>query len=129
MNIYVVDALAVAAALVCIKTWASRRKRAYSRASLPPGPKGLPLIGNALDMPSEYIWEAARQLGEKYGEPVPVDKSDRLCILMKLPGDFVYVEIFGTRYIFMNSYDIAVDLFEKRGSAFCHRPTNTMLDL
>ena len=39
------------------------------------------------------------------------------------------VENFGTRYIFVNSYESAVDLFEKRGNNYSTRPYNAMLEL
>lgn len=37
-------------------------------APLPPGPKGLPLVGNMLDMPSSEEWVTFSRCGEKYGE-------------------------------------------------------------
>jgi hypothetical protein len=39
-----------------------------SPAPLPPGPKGLPLLGNILDMPSSFEWVTFSLWGEKYGE-------------------------------------------------------------
>jgi hypothetical protein len=45
-------------------------KRALSPrlpAPLPPGPKGLPLLGNALDWPKERAWEVFTAWGETYG--------------------------------------------------------------
>jgi hypothetical protein len=34
---------------------------------LPPGPKGLPLVGNAADMPAEQEWKTFAQWGDIYG--------------------------------------------------------------
>lgn len=36
--------------------------------SLPPGPRGYPLIGNLFDMPATQEWLAFAQWGDKYGE-------------------------------------------------------------
>ncbi|KAL5497934.1 hypothetical protein ACEPAH_2865 [Sanghuangporus vaninii] len=110
MNIYTLDAAAIVVALICIRSWLSWRKRRANGFPLPPGPKGLPIIGNVLDMPGSNEWETARQWGEKY-------------------GDIVYIKNFGTRYVFINSYDIAFELFEKRGNFYSSRPQNTMIDL
>lgn len=45
--------------------------KAYLRSgkvmSLPPGPKGLPLVGNLCDMPVEKEWLTFARWGEKYG--------------------------------------------------------------
>ncbi|KAL5514754.1 hypothetical protein ACEPAG_2070 [Sanghuangporus baumii] len=109
MSISLLDVSAVTAAVVCFGLLRSWRKR-RDRTRLPPGPRRLPLIGNALDMPPKEEWEAARKWGEKYG---PV----------------VYVEVFGLPYIFLNSYQAAVDLLEKRGSNYSSRPTTVMFEL
>ena len=40
----------------------------FAHIPLPPGPKGLPLIGNLLNMPSEKEWVTFAEWGNKYGE-------------------------------------------------------------
>jgi len=41
--------------------------RSIRRISLPPGPKGLPLVGNLLDMPVEREWLTFARWGEVWG--------------------------------------------------------------
>ena len=48
-------------------------------APLPPGPRGLPLIGNVLDMPSEKEWLTFAEWGEEWG----VYMTDCLSIELK----------------------------------------------
>ena len=42
-----------------------RRRR---QPSLPPGPKGYPVIGNAWDVPTEAPWEKYHEWSEEFGE-------------------------------------------------------------
>ncbi|KLO06827.1 cytochrome P450 [Schizopora paradoxa] len=102
-NIYVYVASLTCTAL--IYRWLTNRKeRALPH---PPGPKGLPFIGNLLQMPSSRIWEKASQWGEEF-------------------GDIVYVENLGKPMLFLNSYDDAVELLANRSALYSSRPHSTM---
>lgn len=63
MSMIVVYALLVFVALSILKTLV----RSIRRISLPPGPKGLPLVGNLLDMPIERQWLTFARWGEIWG--------------------------------------------------------------
>lgn len=73
--------------------------------SKPPGPKALPLLGNALDIPigEEKQWLHWQKHKQLYG---PISS----------------VTAFGQTIIILNDYDIAVELFEKRSGEFSDRP-------
>ncbi|EJD01826.1 cytochrome P450 [Fomitiporia mediterranea MF3/22] len=109
MLYYFLDVCALVCALACI-----RQLRAWRRQRKPfppvPGPKGLPLLDNVFDMQEEEIWETARKWGDEF-------------------GPLVQVKAFGETFIFVNSYQAAVDLFEKRGSMYSSRPQKVMIEL
>jgi len=44
------------------------RQEKGSSAPLPPGPKGLPFLGNVADLPQTQPWITFSKFGEKYGE-------------------------------------------------------------
>lgn len=44
-----------------------RRLLSKRRSPLPPGPRGYPIIGNVLDMPTDRPWLTFTQWGEKWG--------------------------------------------------------------
>lgn len=54
-----IEAFAVLAFLYLVCQLVRHRK--YGNLPLPPGPKGLPLIGNLRDMPSSFEWKTYHQ--------------------------------------------------------------------
>ncbi|KAF8898320.1 cytochrome P450 [Mucidula mucida] len=72
-------------------------------APLPPGPKGLPLIGNVLDMPTEgKDWLTYAEWGRKYGG---------LCM----------VSLMGQPLVIVNSADIMQEM-DKQSAIYSDRP-------
>ncbi|PCH41346.1 cytochrome P450 [Wolfiporia cocos MD-104 SS10] len=83
-------------------------KRNSRRAgTLPPGPKGWPLIGNVLDWPTSYEWQTFSLWGEKW-------------------GDIVSATILGQPMIILNSSQYAFEIFDKKSAMHSDRPVLTM---
>ncbi len=64
------DALVVSAAVLLIFLYLKRNSARLSSSSklpLPPGPKGLPVIGNLLDMPTSFEWETYHKWCKELG--------------------------------------------------------------
>lgn len=57
------DVFIVLVVLSLLRTFLRSRKT----LSLPPGPNGLPLVGNIIDMPTEKEWLTFSRWGEIYG--------------------------------------------------------------
>ncbi|KAK0463550.1 cytochrome P450 [Desarmillaria tabescens] len=93
--------------LTCSLLYLSRRRR---RVPLPPGPKGIPLLGNLWDVPVEYPWVTYARWTATY-------------------GDVFYLDTPGNPTVVINSAQAAVDLFEKRSGNYSDRPDFTMLHL
>ncbi|KIJ31347.1 hypothetical protein M422DRAFT_90578, partial [Sphaerobolus stellatus SS14] len=70
---------------------------------LPPGPKGLPIVGNWFHLPIHVPWETYTDWSKEY-------------------GDIVRVKDFGRNIIILNSWKSANDLLEKRSSIYSDRP-------
>ncbi|KLO15260.1 CyP450 monooxygenase [Schizopora paradoxa] len=103
-NVAVLDACAVAAAVVlCVFL----RRRGQKSLPRPPGPPGRPIIGNLLQIPSTRLWERAAEWGKEY-------------------GDLIFIEAVGMPILIINSYETAVELVNKRSSIYSSRPHITM---
>ncbi|KAK0185225.1 cytochrome P450 [Armillaria mellea] len=86
-----------------ILAWYLFRRTRRSTASFPPGPRGLPLIGNLLDMPAEKEWLTFAKWGEKY-------------------GDITSISILGQRIVVINSIPVAIALLDKKSLISSDRP-------
>ncbi|KAK0465859.1 cytochrome P450 [Desarmillaria tabescens] len=73
----------------------------------PPGPKGFPLIGNILDMPSDKEWLTFARWGEKH-------------------GNVASVSVLGRRIVVINSVQMAIDMLDKKGAIYSDRPIVAM---
>ncbi|KAF8727211.1 hypothetical protein AX14_007483 [Amanita brunnescens Koide BX004] len=95
----------LAGLLVALFIWL--RKSKASTASLPPGPKPLPLVGNIKDLTSKELWLPATRWAKQY-------------------GDVVYLHIFGQGLVFLSSPEAASDLMDKRGAIYSDKPPLVM---
>ncbi|KAH8101908.1 cytochrome P450 [Cristinia sonorae] len=69
----------------------------------PPGPKALPIIGNILSIPQDAAWKVYAEWSQKF-------------------GDIIYLRVFRSHIIVINSVSIARELLENRGAIYSSRP-------
>ncbi|KAF9238502.1 cytochrome P450 [Melanogaster broomeanus] len=80
-----------------LKVW--KRRTLRNGLPLPPGPKGLPLIGNVFDLNIAEPWLSALY-----------------------PGDIVYSTLLGQDFVVINSAKLAHELLDQRSAIYSDRP-------
>ncbi|KAJ2932209.1 hypothetical protein H1R20_g4906, partial [Candolleomyces eurysporus] len=92
------------------RTIVVRRKRNPRGLPLPPGPKGLPLLGNVFQFPQANPWEGYQKLCEEY-------------------GDMIYLTAPGHGILVLGSHRRAVDLLDKRSVNYSDRPAFPIVEM
>lgn len=87
-----------------------QKRRNPSGLPYPPGPKGLPLLGNIFDIPKQSPWKVYAQWAKQY-------------------GDIISVQAMGQTIVIINSAKIARDLLGERGAIYSDRPTVPAFEL
>ncbi|KAJ6557525.1 putative monooxygenase [Mycena capillaripes] len=96
--------LAFCVAWLAVHTMRSRRTKK------PPGPRRLPIVGNALQIPHNYEWSTLSRWAKEYGRYTSDAVKDTYHAYQ---GDLVYLEAFGQPLILLNSRKVARDLLEQ----------------
>ncbi|KAL1938291.1 hypothetical protein VTO73DRAFT_11742 [Trametes versicolor] len=99
---------AIGCSLLLLYNFAGASAWARKPRNPPPGPRGLPVLGNALQLPLTFADRAFQEWGKTF-------------------GDVVYFEIFRTRAIVLNSIEAARDLLDKRSATYSDRPRLVLL--
>jgi hypothetical protein len=97
------ETLAITLGIVAV--YVSNRLRSKHTLSLPPGPKGLPILGNINDLPKPGILECHHWLKHR-----------------DLYGPISSVTVLGQTFVIINDPDIAMELLRDRASINSGRP-------
>ncbi|EEP82797.1 predicted protein [Uncinocarpus reesii 1704] len=80
-----------------------------NKLPLPPGPRGLPFIGNLHQAPKDLAWEGYKKWSDKYGPIMSVNNG-------------------GVITIIISSHDIVKNFLEKHNAVFSSRPQLLVLE-
>jgi len=112
--------ISCAISLVVVLRWTHRRDYPLP---LPPGPRPLPFLGNALQVDTTRPWLTYTAWGKVYGWWISGPISKLLCLTSCLIiGDIIYSRLLGIDMIIINSDAIARELLNKRSAIYSDRP-------
>jgi hypothetical protein len=106
MAIVSLSTLAIAFATLCILYATNRHLKRKGFLSLPPGPKGLPLLGNVNDLPKPGMLECHHWLHHK-----------------SIYGPISSVTVLGQTFVIINDPEIAFELLRDRSAIHSSRPS------
>ncbi|KAG1735601.1 cytochrome P450 [Suillus paluster] len=94
--------LAIVCAISIAEAWRTTRRKANGMP-LPPGPRLLPFVGNALDIDTARPWLTYAKWGKQY-------------------GDIVYTRFLGQHFVVINSEHVARTVVDRRSAIYSDRP-------
>ena len=108
-----------------------RWQRNDSRLPYPPGPRGYPLVGSALDIPGDTpIWKTFISIAQKYSTCLaPAGVCIQLKFLPLQDTDVLRMKMFSTDFIILTSSEAISDLLEKRSSIYSDRVGHLFIPL
>ncbi|KAJ7598124.1 cytochrome P450 [Mycena floridula] len=96
--------------LIAATVFLLRFLKLRKRLPFPPGPHGLPLVGNLFDFPLEYDWLTYGKWAESF-------------------GPIISLSALGSNIIIISSCKIATELCDKKSQIYSSRPYFAMVDL
>jgi hypothetical protein len=91
-----------------------------------PGPKGVPILGNAADLPKTDDYKVYTQWAKKYGEHRSMDYFIHSILSISdsiwSPGDFIYLTVLGQPIHLISSTKTASKLMDERAMIYSDRP-------
>ena len=119
--------LGAAVSLVALTSYLKSRFFNQPKLPYPPGPKGLPLIGNILDVPrGMHIWEGFTRMAEAYRTLTVLAICWTRNLMPCVETEVMYLNMFGTNIVVLNSSEAIADLLDKRSAIYSDKVATCM---
>ena len=106
--------------IALVSIYALRTIKSYRKGKLPPGPKGLPFLGNLFQL-SLMPWKEFEVWKKQYGTSTHASVIfDPDSVLNA--GPLVYLTVGGQGILVLNTHQVAADLLDRRGHIYSDRP-------
>ena len=113
--------VALCVSLALFSIYALQTIRAYRTGKLPPGPMGIPLLGNLFQL-SLTPWKEFEVWKKQYGMSITQSSVLFKADSVVNTGPLVYLTVFGQGILVLNTHQVAVDLLDRRGNIYSDRP-------
>ncbi|TFY60480.1 hypothetical protein EVJ58_g5129 [Rhodofomes roseus] len=125
MTLTLLDVVLCLVLVTLIVLYVVQRLQTSSKRHLPPGPSPLPILGNAHQMSSDFPEKVFAQWKDVYGKHSKYSEVHREVSDPSPPGDIIFLQMFATPVLVLNSAKAVRDLLEKRSTKYSDRPYST----
>ena len=106
---------------ITLGLYLAHRLRVRRSLPLPPGPKGVPFLGNLYNMPTVKPWLTYKEWARSYGTSSRVTLTIPMALTLRVgsyAGDVIYMYLPLQPVIILGSARAAHDLMEKRSNIY-----------
>lgn len=123
LSLSIVGRVTLAAGGIALLAWFLRAPT--SQLKYPPGPKGIPLLGNLLQLTPD-VWFKFTEWKQVYGKPeaLHIDRYhiDFIHLNFNVTGPIMYLNLAGQNVVVLNTLSVAADLLDRRAAIYSSRP-------